>query len=427
MENIRPRNSWQSRERSVLTKSGVRRHKPDYILLIVALCLLVIGLIVVYSIGPGLAAIKQVDENYYVQKQAISIGLGIIGFTIAAFMPVRVWRSSVKALIAVAFVSVFAVVIFGEEVYGAKRWVQVGGFSFQSAELIKLALFIGLADFFASRKAQRQLHHTRKTLYVVLAVVGCIGVVVAGLQSDLGSAAVMVLMLGIMAVLAGMPLKKLVLIGAVISIGAILMVSVTPYRRARVATFLHPTADCQGSGYQSCQALIAVGSGGLFGKGLGNSVQAYGYLPEAANDSIFAIYGEKFGFLGSAILVVLYGVLFARMKRIIDHTVDDFMRFVVVGALAWLSAQTIINIGAMIGLLPLKGITLPLVSYGGTSIIFVMIAIGIVFGISRYTAYSPVPLEIETDTNNGGRNDDIRRRRRLRGTHYTQLSRSKKP
>jgi cell division protein FtsW len=164
-------------------------------------------------------------------------------------------------------------------------------------------------------------------------------------------------------------------------------VSSTPYRRERLATFLNPTANCQTTGYQACEALISVGSGGVSGLGLGRSVQAYGYLPEAANDSIFAIYAEKFGFLGVTALLVLLGAFFGRMKRIAERAPDNFSRLIVVGVMTWLGVQTVINIGAMLGLLPLKGITLPLISYGGTSVVFVLAAVGVVFHISKYTVH----------------------------------------
>jgi cell division protein FtsW len=141
-------------------------------------------------------------------------------------------------------------------------------------------------------------------------------------------------------------------------------------------------------GYQACQALITIGSGGLFGKGLGKSVQAYGYLPEPANDSIFAIVSEKFGFVGSITVLTLFWLLFKRIAIIARTAASDYARILVGGVLVWLSVQMTINVGAMIGLLPLKGITLPFVSYGGTSIIFVMIAMGIVFQASRYTDLS---------------------------------------
>ncbi len=196
--------------------------------------------------------------------------------------------------------------------------------------------------------------------------------------------------MGVMAFVAGLPMKKVAIISAIVVVGVVLAIVSTPYRRDRITTFMNPTSDCQDAGYQACQALIAVGSGGVVGLGLGNSVQAYGYLPEPANDSIFAVYAEKFGFLGVSVVLGLYLALFSRLKRIIERTADPFSRLFVVGFLAWVSTQTIINIGAMIGLLPLKGITLPFISYGGTSILFIMAAMGVVFHISRYTAFEPI-------------------------------------
>jgi cell division protein FtsW len=194
----------------------------------------------------------------------------------------------------------------------------------------------------------------------------------------------------LMAFVAGIPLKRVAMIGGLIILLAVIAISSSSYRRDRLATFLHPQSDCQNTGYQACQALISVGSGGVLGLGLGYSVQAYGYTPEASNDSIFAIMAEQFGFIGTVAIMVVYGVFIARLKRIVEHTADQFRRLLVVGVMAWLSTQMIINVGAMLGLLPLKGITLPLISQGGTSLIFLTAALGVVFQISRYTSYSIV-------------------------------------
>jgi cell division protein FtsW len=225
-------------------------------------------------------------------------------------------------------------------------------------------------------------------LQPIAVVLGIIGVIVAVAQKDLGSTGVLVAIMAAMAFVAGLPLKRVLQISGVIAVATILLIASSGYRRDRVTTFLHPETDCVSAGYQACQALIAVGSGGLFGKGLRSSGQAYGYLPEAANDSIFAIIAEKFGFIGVALLISLFAAFFTRLKNIMERAPDDFSRLVVAGVLAWLSTQAFINIGAMIGLLPLKGITLPFISYGGTSIIFVLAALGLVFNISRYTTYS---------------------------------------
>lgn len=397
----------------------VRQHRPDYVLLIVSLALLVIGLIVVYSISPGLAASQNVSQNHYVGKQLISIALGLVAFAVFSSISLNTIRNSKNILIIISAILAIIVQFAGEEVNGASRWVQIGGFSFQVAELIKFALIVWLAAFLVSRVARGEMASFDKTLKPLFLVLLAIGILVAYLESDLGSAGVMMAILAVMAFVTGMPIKKLALIGGIITIGTILAISSTPYRRDRLATFLNPTSDCQSAGYQSCQAMIAVGSGGIFGLGLGNSVQAYGYLPEAANDSIFAIIGEKFGFIGGSLVIGLYVLLFSRMRKIIKCTQDLYSRLFVIGVLTWLSTQAIINIGAMIGLLPLKGITLPLISYGGTSIILVLAVIGAVYRISRYTTYAPVR-NVRIDEGQSGEN--IIDRRGQRRPYYATAS-----
>ncbi len=398
-----------------------RRHKPDYALLIIALLLCAIGLIVVYAISPGLAAARDVDTNYFIIKQSIAVGLGIAAFAIFSYVPTKNLRSIRNILVVLTLIGVVAVQLFGEEVNGAYRWIQIGGLSFQIAELIKFTLIVWVASFLVERLKSGEMGDFKKTLRPLIIIVTLVGVIVAILESDLGSTAVMLAIMGVMAFVAGLPLKRVVLILAIVTIGTILAISSTPYRRDRVSTFLNPTSDCQDSGYQACQALIAVGSGGVIGLGLGNSVQAYGYLPEAANDSIFAVYAEKFGFLGVSIVLGLYIALFSRLRRIIERTADPFSRLFVIGFLAWVSTQTIINVGAMIGVLPLKGITLPFISYGGTSILFIMAALGIVFHISRYTAFEPIR---SASIDKGEKhNDDRSVRGRVRRPYYATSGR----
>jgi cell division protein FtsW len=259
--------------------------------------------------------------------------------------------------------------------------------SFQAAELIKFALLIWLASFLVDRAREGSLGDMKKTLQPLVIALVLVGVVVGKIQSDFGSTAVMIAMMASMAFVIGMPMKRVMMVGGVVAIGFILLISGSAYRRDRLLTFMHPERDCQNTGYQVCQALITVGSGGVTGLGVANSVQAYGYLPEAANDSIFAILAEKFGFIGVTALIVLFVAFFRRLFKIAERAPDDYSRLLVVGVLAWLSTQVLINVGAMMGLLPLKGITLPFISYGGTSLVFVLGAIGLVFQISRYTVY----------------------------------------
>lgn len=387
--NPRPRRSPLGRVGVGARDAAVRRHKPDYWLLILGALLLVIGLVVVYSISPALAASQKTSQNYFVIKQIVDVGLGLITFSVAAAIPLGKWKLLVKPLIIAAVVGSLVVMVTPiNAAYPAHRWIRLGSFSFQIAELIKLALLAGLASFLTTQWRAGKLADSKKTLYPLLGLLLILGVVVAKLQSDLGSMGVMVIMMGAMAFTVGVPLRKIALIGSAVALLLVLSVSSSAYRRERLATFLHPQSNCQSTGYQACQALISVGSGGVAGLGLGYSVQAYGYLPEASNDSIFAIIAEKFGFIGTVAILAVYGIFIGRLKRIVEHTGDQFYRLLVVGVMAWLSTQMIINVCAMVGLLPLKGITLPLISQGGTSLIFLTAALGLVFHISRYTSYS---------------------------------------
>lgn len=396
-----------------------RRHRPDYWLLLLSVTLLVVGLVVVYAISPGLSVQKNVSENYYVGKQVLAIGLGIAAFSLVASTPMSLWRRLERPLIMITLAAAIAIRLFGERVNGAYRWIQVGGLSFQAAELIKFTLVIWLAGFLVDRLIKGELGNVNKTLKPLLFVLVIIGIVVAWLQSDLGSTGVMVAIMAAMVFIIGMPLKRIAIFGAIIIIGSILLVASSGYRRERFTTFLNPTRDCLTTGYQSCQALITVGSGGVAGLGLARGVQAYGYLPQAADDSIFAIFAEKFGFIGVATLLVIFTVLFARLKNIIERAPDTYARLLVTGVLAWLSTQLIINVGAMVGLLPLKGITLPFISYGGTSVVFVMAAIGLAFQVSRYTTYS---ITANTEIVEGKDYDNYPQRRGFRRAYNPNLS-----
>lgn len=388
-----------------------RKHRPDYWLVVWSAILLTIGLIVIYSISPALAQTNNVSNNYYVTKQLIAIFLSIVAFLITYKVPLAWWRQAYKPLLVLALLAtLLALVLPVNPLYPAHRWVRLGGFSFQSVEFVKFAGLIWLSGFLASRIKKGEIANSRKTLYPLLIILFLVGLVIVGIQSDLGSAGVIIAIMASMAFVAGLPLGRITLIAAIVVIGVVMAISISPYRRERLETYLHPQSNCQGSGYQACQALIAVGSGGMIGLGLGSSVQAYGYLPEASNDSIFAIYAEKFGFIGCTILIVIFYAFFSRLKSIAEHLPDDFSRLLVIGVLAWLSVQAMINIGAMVGILPLKGITLPFISYGGTSVVFSTAAIGLVFQASQYTNFvSKREENIESSGKRDYRSNTVRR------------------
>ncbi|CAN5671603.1 stage V sporulation protein E [soil metagenome] len=402
------------------TDIGSRRHRPDYGLVVIITVLSVLGLIVVYAISPGLSAQTNVNDNYFVNKQMIAILLAVVTFITVSRVSITSWKTLLKPLLALTVVALIATQYLGEEINGASRWVQIGGLSFQAVELVKFALILWLAQFLAKQHKAGLINSLDKTIKPVGYVLLALAFVVAIMQSDLGSMGVIAAIIGAMLFVGGLSLRWIGIGIATVLIGGALLVAGSSYRQERIATFLNPQADCQTEGYQACQALIAVGSGGMFGKGLNRSTQAYGYLPEAANDSIFAVVAEMFGFLGVSIMLGLFVGLFTRLVKIIERTPNLETRLLVVGVLAWISTQAFINIMAMVGLFPLKGITLPFISYGGTSLIFISAAVGLAFNISRYTTYSVHDISGNTNQvkRSGSAHENIAQRRRNGRPHY---------
>ena len=407
--------------------AATRRHRPDYWLLLLSALLLAIGLIVVYSISPALVVEKNVSGSYYITRQLIAAGLSLVAFIVTASIPLEQWKRWHKPLfIAATLMTIFALLLPTNPAYPAHRWIRLGAFSFQSVELLKFALLVGFGAFLANKLQKGALQDNWKTLRPILIFLGVVGIVVAVVQSDFGSMMVITAMMSAMIFVAGMPMKRLLLVGIALVLLASLTIMAVPYRRARITAFVHQgsTTKCSElkDGYQACRAIVAVGSGGPIGLGLGRSVQAFGYLPEAENDSIFAIYAEKFGFIGVAVLLGLFVAFFARIKRVMELAPDNFTRLLATGIFAWLATQTLINTGAMIGLLPLKGITLPFISYGGTSVLFVMAAIGLLFQMSRHTLFSmpraPSGTPRASNVNGKAGYENRSDRRRVRGTYY---------
>ena len=403
------------------TLKGIRRHRPDYWLLLLMVALLAIGIVVVYSISPAMAEDKGTSGGGIVTRQLIATGIGLVAFLAASQIPFTRWQKAAKPLLIIAAIAtVITLVTPVNADYPAHRWIRLGGISFQSVELVKFAVLCWAASLLAYRMGRSEVNDWKLTLRPLAVVVVAIGIVVAGLQSDLGSTVVIAAMMAVMTFAAGLRWKYvgLVLAAGVLAFGLFVATGNEGYRVQRLTTFLNPEQDCAAAGYQSCQALIAVGSGGMAGLGLGNSVQAYGYLPEAENDSIFAIYAEKFGFLGVALLLGMLVALYTRLKKISDRAPDTFSKLFVLGVLVWLTVQAVMNIGAMLGLLPLKGITLPLISYGGSSVMVIMAVLGVVFQISRYTNMNRQS-NIES---RGSSYEDSSDGRRVRGTRHTTYS-----
>jgi cell division protein FtsW len=380
----------------------VRRHRPDYLIVLCMGLLMLIGLVTLYAIGPQRANVlnnsygSNYSSTYFFIKQIISLVIALAGFVAFSTIPYEWVLKRGKALLwiglglcAALFLAGAAHLPFAPATLGAVRWFQLGALgSIQPAEMLKFGLLIFLGGFIGLRAKQGLINHRDKTLIPVgiVALASLFFVVV--LQKDLGTGVAITAIVAAMMMVAGVNKK----IGAIALIGlavlGILAIIIAPHRIERIVTYVGGSDEEGGSSYQIDNALIAIGTGGLFGVGIGNSVQASGYLPEATNDSVFAIMGEIFGFVGlMIILMILFGLLM-RLLRIMDHLVDIRLKLLVAGVFGWFGAHVILNISAIIGVFPLTGITLPLLSFGGTSMIFLAAALGLVFQISRYTVHS---------------------------------------
>lgn len=391
-----------------------RRHRPDYILALAILMLLAVGLVVIYSVSPAISAQlgSDVNPNHFMYRQLRFLAIGGAVFFAASHIPLKFWAFIQKYIIWFAVISFFFLLVpaLSLEYGGATRWVHIGPVNYQPAEVLKFGLVFAMAAFFTKRVKGGTLNESA-TSYAFLGIMALIAAEIVILQKDLGTMVPIVAIMLMMLYLSGVSMKRFVMVSGIILIAGVLAIAGAGHRRARVLTFLNPDADVSGSGYHINQALIAVGSGGMFGKGLGQSVQAYGYLPEAANDSIFAIMAEKFGFLGLMVVFAIYGALLFRMLAIVHRAPNTYLRFVAGGIFAWMSVQAFVNIGAMLSIMPLTGVTLPLLSFGGTSLVFMMAALGVVFHISRYTTLGSVDDTAEVPLATPSRVEKIRVRR----------------
>ncbi len=362
-----------------------RRHGSDRNILLSVAALIAVGVIVQYAIGQAIGLQAGVSENHFIIRHMISLVVGLFAFVAAWKIPIKFWISLAPVMIVGGLLaSILPIIIDGT----GSRWIQIGFFSFQPVEVIKMGFILWSAVYIADSKLERGKSSANmerlQPLMVLLAVTTFLIVV---LQKDLGSMAVIAVSLLAMLWVGGFSIKSFAGLLVVVLVGLGLFVNSEQYRRDRFTTFLNPSADCSGEGFQACQALIGVGSGGLFGRGVGESVQVYGYLPEANNDSVFAIFAEIGGFVGVAVLFAIIYRLYSSMY-LTAKSIDPVGRLIIVGIMGWLAFQTMLNIGAMIGLLPLKGITLPFISYGGSSLLMTLFASGIVLQLSSYTMYT---------------------------------------
>ncbi len=359
------------------------RSSPDYLLIAGTLILLSIGIVMVYS-SSAMIAFHQFDGDYYhfVKRQLIFAILGIIAMYFTMNVDYWVWKKWAKTGMILAVLLLILVLIIGKEVNGAKSWLGIGSFGIQPSEFSKLATAVFLARWLSDH--HKQIVYFSKGLLPALSIVGLIfGLIM--LQPDLGTGAVLVATSLVMIYITGARVGHLLGLGLLGIAGFVALILSAPYRIRRITTFLDPWQDPLGSGYQIIQSLYAIGPGGLMGLGLGNSKQKFSYLPEPYNDFIFSILAEELGFIGGTVVLLLFMILLWRGLRAAMTAPDLFGSLLAVGIVGMIAIQTVINIGVVTGMFPVTGITLPFLSYGGSSLTLMLTGVGVLLNISRYS------------------------------------------
>ncbi len=339
--------------------------------------LLGIGLIMVLSASSVFALVHYGNSFSIVLRQLIFAVLGITGAVIAARMPLSLIRRLILPFLLVSVALICATFIpgVGITVNGNRNWLPLfGGFQLQPSEFAKLALVLWIADLYARR--QKYLSTPRYVLTPMVPVAGAVGMLVV-LQRDLGTAVVIFALTVGMLWIAGLPRRQMGGILAGLFVGLVVAVANSPHRVERLLNFTNPQADPDSAGYQAIKGMMALARGGFWGVGLGGSRQKWGSLPEAHTDFILAVIGEELGLLGTLVVLVLFIVLGFAGIRIAMRTREPFVRYAASGITIWLLIQAIINIGMVLGMLPVIGIPLPLISYGGSSLLVTLVSLGI--------------------------------------------------
>ncbi|HWG55029.1 MAG TPA: putative lipid II flippase FtsW [Gaiellaceae bacterium] len=348
------------------------------LLVLVTLSLVAFGLVMVYSATSASAALGHGDPMNYLKRQAIYALIGVGAMIAFSRFDNRRLPLLVPPLLLTSFALCAAVIAIAPEINGAKRWLYVGPISFQPSELAKLAVLLFAATYLARRRPPETLTE----LWKPVGMVACAFCGLFMLQPDLGTTISLMLMLGGLLVVAGVPFRTLGTAGAMALVLGILAIWMEPYRKARVLSFLNPWADAQGDGFQTVQAIIGIGSGGLTGQGLGESVQKINYLPEAHTDMILAIVGEELGLIGTTFVIGAFALFAFAGFRVALACKDPLGKLVAAGGTSLVVGQAAVNVAAVLGVAPLTGIPLPFVSYGGTSLIVLLATVGILLNIA---------------------------------------------
>lgn len=376
-----------NKEATTLTKRG---KFFDYTLLIVVLFLMGFGLVMVYSTSSYSGLQDAGDSAFYFKKQLKASIIGLVGMAAASLISYKVWYKCAWVVYLGSVISILLVLTpLGMTLNGARRWIGIGGMSVQPAEIAKLGLIITLAAFTAySGKNMKNVRNN----FMFIGLGGIIALMILIITNNLSTAIIIVGIAYVMLIIANPKPAWIVVVTAVGVVAVIVFLVIFfnnvddasgfGFRFKRLLAWRNPEDYASGVGYQTLQALYAIGSGGFFGKGLGNSIQKLGFIPEAQNDMIFSVVCEELGLFGGICLIVLFAILIWRFIVIANNAPDLFGSMLVVGVMAHIAIQVILNIAVVTNTIPNTGITLPFISYGGTSVLFLMVEMGIVLNVS---------------------------------------------
>jgi cell division protein FtsW len=350
----------------------------DRVLFGLVILLTLIGILFVYDSSVVIAMRDFSDRFYFAKEQIKWLVIGTVVCSVFSFISYRRWYVAAVPILMVTIGLLLAVFIPGISIkaYGARRWINLGFTVLQPAEFAKLALIIYLSAWFTSKE--------RKRLVPFLMLLGIVvGLII--LEPDLGTSSIVLVIAVLLYFFSGAPMYHFMALVPILIFGVLMLVLVSPYRFARLTSFINPEKDPLGASYQIRQATLALGSGGLLGVGIGKSRQKYEYLPEANTDAIFAIIGEETGLVGSVCILSLYLMIVYRGYTIARKVKDGFGRYLALGISSWIGLQSMMNIAAISALIPLTGIPLPLISYGGSNLVVMLAGMGILLNISKHT------------------------------------------
>lgn len=357
--------------------------KFDLLLFITIITISLFGIIMIYSASYIWAEYKFNDPFKFVKHQGLFFIIGIIMMLITSKIPYKVYFAKANTLLLISIILLILVIIpgIGTVRNGSRSWFGIGSFGIQPSEFAKLTLIIFTSKYLT--KNEKNLKYIKKGVLPILGIV----ILVFGLimlQPDFGTG--MIILVSIIGLLfvSGVDFKFFIRLGLIGIIGIVLLIAIAPYRLERILSFLNPWSDPLGSGFQIIQSLYAIGPGGLFGQGFMNSRQKHFYLPEPQTDFIFSIISEEFGFLGILIVATLFTIIIFKGFKIAQNSGDKFAKFLAFGITFGLAFQAILNLMVVVGLIPVTGVTLPFLSYGGSSLLITLISMGVLLNISRY-------------------------------------------